>query len=175
VKRRDLFKFGLIGAIVTGRRRTSASAPPRPDGRAPEPRTRKPTRAPAAQPAAPKNDADYIVVGSGAGGGTLAARLAEEGYTVLLLEAGGDPRTSSGGDPLDETGNTLPQDYDVPAFHALSTENDAMKWSFFVRTTATTGSRSAIRNTGRPGTASQSTACYIRARERSAGAPRTTR
>jgi choline dehydrogenase len=133
VKRRDLFKFGLIGAIVTGRRRTSASAPPRPDGRAPEPRTRKPTRAPAAQPAAPKNDADYIVVGSGAGGGTLAARLAEEGYTVLLLEAGGDPRTSSGGDPLDETGNTLPQDYDVPAFHALSTENDAMKWSFFVR------------------------------------------
>ena len=36
--------------------------------------------------------AEYIIVGSGAGGGTVAARLAEAGRTVLLLEAGGDPR-----------------------------------------------------------------------------------
>jgi choline dehydrogenase-like flavoprotein len=28
---------------------------------------------------------DYIIVGSGAGGGTLAARLAEAGRRVLLL------------------------------------------------------------------------------------------
>ena len=35
---------------------------------------------------------DYVIVGSGAGGGTLAARLAEAGMRVFLLEAGGDPR-----------------------------------------------------------------------------------
>ena len=37
---------------------------------------------------------DYVIVGSGAGGGTLAARLAEAGMRVFLLEAGGDPRAS---------------------------------------------------------------------------------
>ncbi len=39
---------------------------------------------------------DYVVVGSGAGGGTLAARLAERGMRVFLIEAGGDPRAESG-------------------------------------------------------------------------------
>src|SRR5215218_4952248 len=78
-------------------------------------------------------DADYIVVGSGAGGGTLAARLAETGFRVLLLEAGGDPRTMVGSTPQTPGVNSLPDDYDVPAFHALATENDAMRWDFFVR------------------------------------------
>ena len=40
-------------------------------------------------------DCEYLVVGSGAGGGTLAARLAEAGRRVILLEAGGDPRELS--------------------------------------------------------------------------------
>jgi len=66
-------------------------------------------------------DPDYIVVGSGAGGGTVAARLVEEGYTVLVLEAGGDPVTQAR------------DHYDVPAFHPFSTEDPAMRWDFFVR------------------------------------------
>ena len=68
---------------------------------------------------------EYIVVGSGAGGGTLAARLAEAGRSVLLLEAGGDP--------LAVPAERLPEDYQVPAFHAFASENPRMRWDFFVR------------------------------------------
>jgi choline dehydrogenase len=68
---------------------------------------------------------DYIVVGSGAGGGTLAARLAEAGMHVILLEAGEDPRqTNVAG---------LPENYEVPSFHPLASEQQAMRWDFFVR------------------------------------------
>ena len=78
-------------------------------------------------------DCEYIVVGSGAGGGTVAARLAEKGRKVILLEAGGDAKELSGGDALDPGHDRLPADYDVPAFHAFASENAAMKWDFFVR------------------------------------------
>jgi choline dehydrogenase-like flavoprotein len=71
---------------------------------------------------------EYIVIGSGAGGGTVAARLAEDGYRVLVLEAGQDPRAAGG-----NAERTNADEYDVPAFHAYATENAAMRWDFFVR------------------------------------------
>lgn len=61
---------------------------------------------------------DYVVVGSGAGGGPVAARLARAGFSVLLLEAGGD----DGG-----------LDYLVPAFHARATEHPELRWDYYVR------------------------------------------
>jgi choline dehydrogenase len=69
-------------------------------------------------------DYDYIVVGSGAGGGPLAANLARAGFKVLLMEAGGDPCSE------DETGRLM---YEVPIFHGQSTEYKACAWDFFVR------------------------------------------
>jgi choline dehydrogenase len=62
---------------------------------------------------------DYIVVGSGPGGGPLAARLAIAGYRVLLMEAG------------DDEGSALQQQ--VPALQLQSTEYGPMKWDYFVR------------------------------------------
>ena len=76
----------------------------------------------------PTDDAvtcDYAVIGSGAGGGTVAARLAEAGMNVVLLEAGDDYRQGSA--------SGLPEDCDVPAFHPLASENPALRWDFFVR------------------------------------------
>jgi len=68
---------------------------------------------------------DYVIVGSGAGGGTLAARLVESGMRVFLLEAGDDP--------VSGTAERMPEDYEVPGFHAFACENPAMSWGFKVR------------------------------------------
>ena len=70
------------------------------------------------------SDFDYIIVGSGAGGGPLAANLAKAGYKVLLMEAGGDACSE---DPANQLL------YEVPIFHGLSTESKACAWEFFVR------------------------------------------
>ncbi len=82
-------------------------------------------------PPSPQADTEYVVVGSGAGGGTLAARLAEEGRKVVLLEAGSDSRDCA--DAAAPGNERLPDDYDVPAFHCFASENAAMKWDFWVR------------------------------------------
>lgn len=77
---------------------------------------------------------EYIVVGSGAGGGVVAARLALAGHTVLLLEAGGDYKHLKGSGPAGpDNDNRLPEDYEVPTFHAMATENEALRWEYFVR------------------------------------------
>ncbi|MER7480937.1 GMC oxidoreductase [Streptomyces sp. NPDC126510] len=61
---------------------------------------------------------DYVVVGAGAGGGPLAARLAEAGMRVLLLDAGGEHTNDN---------------YLVPAFHPDATEDPVQRWDYFVR------------------------------------------
>lgn len=62
---------------------------------------------------------EFVVVGSGAGGGPLAARLAMAGHKTLLIEAGED--------------HGLSNNYTVPAYSALASEDEAMAWNFFVR------------------------------------------
>ncbi|KXX73146.1 Oxygen-dependent choline dehydrogenase [Madurella mycetomatis] len=72
-----------------------------------------------AQPANQLTDYEYIVVGSGAGGGPLAARLALAGHKTLLIEAG------------DDQGANI--NYTVPSYHARVSEDERLSWNFFVR------------------------------------------
>ncbi|KAF2996739.1 hypothetical protein E8E13_006291 [Curvularia kusanoi] len=61
---------------------------------------------------------DYVIVGSGPGGGSLAANLASSGYSVFLIEAGGD--------------NTTHFLQEIPSLNARAAENPPHSWSFFV-------------------------------------------
>src|SRR5690349_14707906 len=84
---------------------------------------------------------DYVIVGSGAGGGPLAVNLARAGFTVLVLEAGGDPvtggraydyRQPAAGAPAAEE-KVHEYLYSVPAFHPGATRDPAFRWDFFVK------------------------------------------
>ncbi|MGE3456960.1 MAG: GMC family oxidoreductase [Kofleriaceae bacterium] len=66
----------------------------------------------------PTQEFEFIVVGSGAGGGPLAANLARQGHSVLLLEAG------------KETGGKT--ESIVPGFHAYAAEDPDLSWWYFV-------------------------------------------
>ena len=66
----------------------------------------------------PLDEYEYIVVGSGAGGGPLAARLATYGHKVLLIDAG------------DDEGSSLQQT--VPGLQLQSTEYEPMRWDYYV-------------------------------------------
>jgi choline dehydrogenase len=68
---------------------------------------------------ADNNTYDYIVVGSGPGGGPLASTLARNGYSVLLIEAGDD-----------QSANILTQ---VPVFSVIEPIDNSLHWDFFVR------------------------------------------
>ena len=61
---------------------------------------------------------DYIVVGSGAGGGPVAANLARAGFTVALLDAGG---------------SDVSCDYAVPAFISKVSEDPELRWDYVVK------------------------------------------
>ncbi len=72
---------------------------------------------------------DYIVVGAGAGGGPVAARLAEAGYTVALLDAGLDPMGQEALSIDPKTGIV----YQVPAFAGVAAEDPLLSWDFYVK------------------------------------------
>ena len=65
-----------------------------------------------------KSDYDFIIVGSGAGGGPLACNLAEAGFEVLLIEAG--------------SRDTKSPARDVPLFHPAASEDESLSWAFYV-------------------------------------------
>jgi choline dehydrogenase len=62
---------------------------------------------------------DYIVVGSGPGGGPLAANLARAGYSTLLIEAGGDEGDN-------------PTYADIPNFNEAAND-ELTRWDFWVK------------------------------------------
>ncbi|KAK7229417.1 hypothetical protein V2G26_001587 [Clonostachys chloroleuca] len=72
----------------------------------------------AAPKVANQTEYEYVVIGSGAGGGAVAATLARKGHSVFLIEAGED------------LGDELTQQ--IPALSAQAAEGLNSSWQFFV-------------------------------------------
>jgi choline dehydrogenase len=68
--------------------------------------------------ALPPVEYDYVIIGSGPGGGSLAANLAVEGFSVFLIEAGGD-----GSKDIAER---------IPSLNGRAAETAPHSWQFFV-------------------------------------------
>lgn len=69
--------------------------------------------------ASSREEYEYIVVGSGPGGGPVAANLARQGHKVLLLEAG------------DDQGQNIFEK--IPLFFPNFEEDTSERWDFFVK------------------------------------------
>jgi choline dehydrogenase len=72
-----------------------------------------------------KTPLDFIIVGAGAGGAPLAARLAERGYTVLVVEMGPKQPPPPAGVNVEPT--------KVPLLHIESTEDERLSLRYFVQ------------------------------------------
>src|SRR5262245_57485869 len=72
-----------------------------------------------------RTNLDFILVGSGAGGAPLAARLVERGYTVLVIEMGPEKPARSDKTEVENT--------EVPLLHSETTEDERHSLRFFVK------------------------------------------
>jgi choline dehydrogenase len=70
---------------------------------------------------------DYIVIGAGAGGGPVAARLANAGYKVALLDAGVG---IDAGNAIDPNSGII---YLIPASAGFAAEHPVLSWEFWVK------------------------------------------
>src|SRR5437660_3543879 len=71
-------------------------------------------------PVSPDAPVEYLVVGSGPGGGPLACNLAKAGHKVVLFEAGSEAAEA--------------QDIgEVPIFAASTVDDARIQWNYFVR------------------------------------------
>ncbi len=66
-----------------------------------------------------KGTYDYIVIGSGGGGGVMACNLVEAGFEVLLLEAGAI--------------DSVPGHLQAPLAHHQLARSSSHRWDFYVQ------------------------------------------
>lgn len=67
-----------------------------------------------------QDEYDYIVIGSGPGGAPVASKLAQSGYSVLLMDAGDDQRHNT------NTSISI-------VLADIAAEDEALRWDYFVR------------------------------------------